>query len=39
MSQTILRKVPDEDVYYNFEDYIETTVGENDVPHWLTGKI
>ena len=23
MSQTILRKVPDEDVYYNFEDYIE----------------
>ena len=23
MSQTILRKVPDEDVYYNFEDFIE----------------
>ena len=23
MSKTILRKVPDEDVYYNFEDYIE----------------
>ena len=23
MSQTILRKIPDEDVYYNFEDYIE----------------
>ena len=20
-------------------NYIETTVGENDVPHWLTGKI
>lgn len=23
MSKTILRKVPDEDVYYNFEDFIE----------------